>query len=126
MQTKNPSSANASKPEDDDTHDIAALKPKLASIRNSCRYMGDVSRAYFYKDILPLLESVYFGTRHYVVVESMDRLIAAKAEASTAVAKPILPGRSLLASQRLTERQRRQRTRKSDRLNRVRQSETTA
>jgi hypothetical protein len=54
------------------------LKPALASIPNSCKYMGDVSRAKFYADILPLLETVHFGKRHLVVVASMDRLIAAK------------------------------------------------
>jgi len=42
--------------------------------------MGDVSRAKFYADILPLLESVYFGARHFVVVASMDRLIAVKTQ----------------------------------------------
>jgi hypothetical protein len=54
------------------------LKPALASIPNACNYMGGVSRAKFYADILPLLETVHFGKRHFVVVESMDRLIAAK------------------------------------------------
>jgi hypothetical protein len=38
--------------------------------------MGDVSRAKFYADLLPQLETVHIGSRHFVVVESMDRLIA--------------------------------------------------
>jgi hypothetical protein len=52
------------------------LKPVLASIPNALKYMGDVSRAKFYSDILPLLQTVHIGTRHFVVVESMDRLIS--------------------------------------------------
>jgi hypothetical protein len=54
------------------------LKPRLASIQNACRYMGDVSRAKFYADILPHLETVHFGKRHFVVVQSMDRFITAR------------------------------------------------
>jgi hypothetical protein len=57
--------------------DNRGLKPALASIKESCRYMGNVSRAKFYADILPLLESIYFGKRHLVVVASMDKFIAA-------------------------------------------------
>ena len=52
------------------------LRRALASIPNSCKYMGGVSRAKFYSDILPKLETVHLGTRHLVVVSSMDRLIA--------------------------------------------------
>jgi hypothetical protein len=51
------------------------LKPALASIRAACEYMGGVSRAKFYADILPLLETVKLGSRNFVVVASMDRLI---------------------------------------------------
>jgi hypothetical protein len=57
---------------------VAPLKPALASIEVSCGYMGGVSRAKFYADILPLLETVKLGTRTFVVVESMDRLIEAR------------------------------------------------
>jgi hypothetical protein len=53
-----------------------ALKPVLASIPNALKYMGDLSRAKFYSDILPLLQTVHIGTRHFVVVESMDALIS--------------------------------------------------
>jgi len=52
------------------------LRPALASINESCRYLGNVSRAKFYAGILPHLESVYFGKRRMVVVASMDQLIA--------------------------------------------------
>jgi hypothetical protein len=86
MQPKNLSPASTSGSEN--VHPVRCeqtqpLKPKLASIPNACHYMGDVSRAYFYKYILPLLDSVYFGARHFIVVESMDRLIAAKTEPAT-------------------------------------------
>jgi hypothetical protein len=53
-----------------------SLKPVLASIPAACKYMGNVSRAKFYADILPLLETVHLGSRHFVVVASIDRLIA--------------------------------------------------
>jgi hypothetical protein len=54
---------------------VTSLKPALASIQASCDYMGGVSRAKFYANILPLLETVKLGSRHFVVVASMDRLI---------------------------------------------------
>jgi hypothetical protein len=58
------------------------LRPALASIPEACRYMGDVSRAKFYAHLLPLLETVHVGSRHLVVVASMDRLIDRLREAS--------------------------------------------
>jgi hypothetical protein len=58
------------------------LKPKLASISKSCDYLGGVSRSKFYAGILPHLETVHFGKRHFVVVESMDQLIAETLTAS--------------------------------------------
>jgi hypothetical protein len=60
------------------THEnVTSLKPALASIKASCDYMGGVSRAKFYADVLPLLDTVKLGSRHFVVVASMDRLIEA-------------------------------------------------
>jgi hypothetical protein len=53
------------------------LRPALASIQASCAYMGGVSRAKFYADILPQLDTVKLGKRNLVVVASMDRLIEA-------------------------------------------------
>lgn len=53
-----------------------ALRPALASIPDACKYMGNVSRSKFYADILPQLETVHVGIRHFVVVASMDCLIA--------------------------------------------------
>ena len=52
------------------------LKPARDSFRESCKFMGGVSRAKFYSDILPKLETVHLGARHFVVVASMDRFIA--------------------------------------------------
>jgi hypothetical protein len=40
--------------------------------------MGGPSRSKFYADILPLLDTVKFGSRNFVVVMSMDRLIEAR------------------------------------------------
>src|SRR5215469_16844895 len=57
---------------------VTPLKPALASIKAACDYMGGVSRAKFYADLLPLLETVKLGARNLVVVESMDRLIEAR------------------------------------------------
>jgi hypothetical protein len=53
----------------------AQLKPALASITESCRYLGGVSRSKFYADILPQLETVKLGNRNFVVLASLDRLI---------------------------------------------------
>jgi hypothetical protein len=61
---------------------IERLKPALASIKAACDYMGGISRAKFYADVLPLLETVKFGNRNLVVVASMDRLIASRSRPS--------------------------------------------
>jgi hypothetical protein len=74
------------------------LKPKLASILASCDYLGGISRSEFYADILPLLDSVYLGARHFIVVESLDRLIAAKTEPAT-IGLPSVAAPSTLLSQ---------------------------
>jgi hypothetical protein len=53
------------------------LKPALASIKASCDYMGGISRAKFYADILPLLKTIKLGNRNLVVIDSMDQFIDA-------------------------------------------------
>jgi len=81
MQTENLSSATTSDSESirpEHCEQTQSLKPKLASIPDACHYMGDISRAKFYADILPHLATVHFGKRHFVVVQSMDRFIAAR------------------------------------------------
>jgi len=65
-------------------HATDAQRPALASISNSCDYMGGISRAKFYAELLPQLETVHIGSRHFVVVASMDRLIAKMLDKSTA------------------------------------------
>ena len=57
---------------------VAPLKPALASINAARAYMGGPGRSKFYADILPLLDTVKFGNRNFVVVMSMDRLIEAR------------------------------------------------
>lgn len=59
------------------TVSVTTLKPALASVNDSCKYLGGVSRAKFYGDILPKLESVVIGGRRLIVIDSMDRLIRA-------------------------------------------------
>jgi hypothetical protein len=76
-----------------------ALKPALASIPNACKYMGNVSRAKFYADVLPFLETVHIGSRHFVVVESMDRLIAKLKESPAEKTLPLQYFRKLPASE---------------------------
>jgi hypothetical protein len=54
------------------------LRPALASVDNSCVYLGGVSRSKLYADILPLLETVHIGSRLFIVVTSMDRVIESR------------------------------------------------
>jgi hypothetical protein len=65
-----------------------ALQPALASIPDACRYLGGLSRAKFYRDILLHLETVHLGTRHFVVVASLDRFIAERATVQDAKSAP--------------------------------------
>jgi len=58
--------------------DEMPLKPVLASVKDACRYLGGISRAKFYADILPILETIKLGNRRLIVVASMDRLIASQ------------------------------------------------
>jgi hypothetical protein len=61
------------------------LKPALASINTAREYIGGPSRAKFYADILPLLETIKFNDsdkRRWVVVASIDRLIEARRTAA--------------------------------------------
>jgi hypothetical protein len=40
--------------------------------------MGSPSRAKFYADILPFLQTIKFGRRNFIIVASMDELIKAR------------------------------------------------
>ena len=61
---------------------VAPLKPALLSILKACEYLGGISRAKFYADILPSLETVKFGNRNLVVLASLDRLIVSRSKLS--------------------------------------------
>jgi hypothetical protein len=54
---------------------ITPLRPALASIREACRYLGDLSRSRLY-ELMPHLDVVHIGARSFVTVESLDRLIS--------------------------------------------------
>jgi hypothetical protein len=55
---------------------VAALRPALANIPDACRYLGDLSRSRLY-ELMPQLDVVRIGSRTFITVTSLDRLIAA-------------------------------------------------
>jgi hypothetical protein len=60
---------------------VTTLKPALASINTAREYLGGGSRAKFYADVLPNLETIKLADsdkRRWVIVASMDRLIEAR------------------------------------------------
>jgi hypothetical protein len=64
---------------------LTTLKPALASINTAREYMGGGSRAKFYADVLPKLETIKLADsdkRRWVIVASMDRLIEARRTAA--------------------------------------------
>jgi hypothetical protein len=56
---------------------VVPLRPALAAIPAALEYLGGPSRSKFYEDLLPQLDVVRFGSRTFVTVASLDRLIAA-------------------------------------------------
>lgn len=54
---------------------VGEIKPALISINDGCKYLGGISRAKFYSDILPQVESVLLDKRRFITVSSLDRLI---------------------------------------------------
>jgi hypothetical protein len=56
---------------------VGPLKPALTDIPGACAYLGNLSRAKLYADILPELDVIRFGSRTLVTIASLDRLIAA-------------------------------------------------
>jgi hypothetical protein len=54
---------------------VPPLRPALASIPDACRYLGDLSRSRLY-ELMPCLDVVHIGSRTFISVESLDRLIA--------------------------------------------------
>jgi hypothetical protein len=55
-------------------HAEQRLRPALISIGDAAEHIG-VARSTFYKDFLPVIESVRLGKRRLVVMESLDQLI---------------------------------------------------
>lgn len=55
---------------------VTPLRPALASIREACRYLGDLSRSRLY-ELLPNLDVVHIGARSFVTLDSLDRFIEA-------------------------------------------------
>jgi hypothetical protein len=58
-----------------------SLRPALADIPGAINYLGRPSRSKFYADLLPHLDVVRFGSRTFVTMESLDRLIATHRQA---------------------------------------------
>jgi hypothetical protein len=66
------------------------VKPALTDIPGACAYLGNLSRAKLYADILSDLDVVRFGGRTFVTVESLDRLIAAKRKVASEPSPDVL------------------------------------
>jgi len=67
---------------------VGPLKPALADIPGACAYLGNISRAKLYADILPALDIVRFGARTLVTIASLDRLIAANRKLASEQSSP--------------------------------------
>lgn len=67
---------------------VAPLKPALADIPSAISYLGKPSRSKFYADLLPNLDIVRFGTRTFVTIASLDRLIAANQQSAARKPEP--------------------------------------
>ena len=57
---------------------VVGLKPALISINDLCKYLGGMSRAKIYTDIIPHLEMIKIGGRNLATVESADAFIASQ------------------------------------------------
>ena len=64
------------------TSAVDPFRPALTDIPGACAYLGNVGRSKFYSDLLPKLDIVKFGTRTFITLESLDRLIAANCQPS--------------------------------------------
>ena len=56
---------------------VGTPRPALTSINDAAAYLS-LSRATFYRDVIQHVETVKLGKRNLVVVESLDRFIAAR------------------------------------------------
>jgi hypothetical protein len=57
-----------------------SFRPALTDIPGACAYLGNIGRSKFYDDILSKLDIVKFGTRTFITLDSLDRLIAANCQ----------------------------------------------
>jgi len=58
---------------------VTTLRPALASIPDACRYLGGLSRARLY-ELMPQLDVIKIGSRTFITVASLDRLISASTQ----------------------------------------------
>jgi hypothetical protein len=58
------------------TEGSVKLKPALVSIPDAREYLGGIGNSKFYQDILPAVEAVRIGRRTFILLESLDKLIA--------------------------------------------------
>ena len=63
------------------TAEVGTPRPALTSIADAAAYLS-LSRATFYRDVIPHIETVRIGKRHLVLVESLDRFISAHRDAA--------------------------------------------
>jgi len=64
------------------TSAVDPFRPALTDIPGACAYLGNVGRSKFYSDLLPKLDIVRFGTRTFITLDSLDRLIAVNCQPS--------------------------------------------
>jgi hypothetical protein len=57
-----------------------SFRPALTDIPGACAYLGNIGRSKFYDGILSQLDIVKFGTRTFITLDSLDRLIAANCQ----------------------------------------------
>jgi hypothetical protein len=60
---------------------VREISPALASVPEACKYLGGLSRAALY-EILDRLEKVKIGSRTFITVRSLDKLIASNIKAA--------------------------------------------
>ena len=61
-----------------------SFRPALTDIPGACAYLGNIGKSKFYSDILSKLDIVKFGTRTFITLDSLDRLIAANCQPAVA------------------------------------------
>src|SRR4051812_7239759 len=57
-----------------------SFRPALTDIPGACAYLGNIGKSKFYSDILSKLDIVKFGTRTFITLDSLDKLITANCQ----------------------------------------------